>query len=219
MPKSYWDDILAPMTELILIRHGQTPGNAAGLLEGWNDKGLTALGTAQARAVAHRLAGECDRDAVAALYTSPLRRALRTARIVGEALGQQPVSVEGLREINFGELSDVPVKNLETHYPELFARWSDRMDASFQWPGGEQRGEFMRRVARACDAILARHPDECVVVVAHSGTLRMCLAHLLPNQLGRWWEFGLDNCGLTRVSVTASGARLVALNDTAHLGE
>lgn len=207
------------MTELILIRHGQTPGNAAGLLEGWNDDGLTALGEAQADAVARRLAGEYGRGGVAALYTSPLRRALQTARVVGKALGRQPVSVDGLREINFGELSDIPMEDLEARHSSLFTRWSDRSDGEFRWPGGERRGDFVRRVTRACDTILARHSrsDRRVVAVAHSGTLRICLAHLLPDQLGRWWEYGLDNCGLTRVFVTANDARLVVLNDNAHL--
>nr|HID14460.1 histidine phosphatase family protein [Anaerolineae bacterium] len=203
------------MTELILIRHGQTHANVAGRWQGWSDSTLTSLGQTQAEAVARRLAAEHSR--VAALYSSPLRRALQTATIIGAALGLRPVSVDDLKEINFGELNGITLKEMEAQYPALFARWKNKADTEFEWPDGERRADFFRRVALACDRILALHPNDSVVIVAHGGTLRACLAHLLPDQLGQWWSYTIDHCAITRVTTGAAGARLLALNDVTHL--
>jgi len=203
------------MTDLILIRHGQTPTNVAGRWEGWGDSSLTPRGEAQAAAVADRLAGE--EEPIAALYTSPLRRAQQTAAAIGIALGLDPIPVDDLREINFGEADGTSVEEMETTRPALYARWKDRSDMMFQWPGGERRIDFYRRLARACDDILARHPQETVAVVTHGGALRACLAHLLSEQMSAWWRYALDNCGVSRVRVDGSQRELLTLNDVAHL--
>ena len=207
------------MTELILVRHGQTHGNVAGRWEGWSEDTLTSLGRAQAGALGRRLADEFGSGEVAALYTSPLARAFETACIIGAPLGLQPVSVDDLREINFGELNGITLEGMEAQHPALFARWKNKADMEFEWPGGERRIDFFRRVAGACDLILASHPRGRVVIVAHGGTLRACLAHLLRGQMGEWWGYTLDNCGLTRVGVEGDGARLLVLNDGVHLPE
>jgi len=200
---------------LLLIRHAETVANAEGRWVGWGDTGLTERGRAQVKATARRIAAEV-RDAVA-IYTSPLPRARETAGEIGRALGLTPIPMEDLREINFGELDGVTIEEMEARYPDLFARWRDKTDTEYTWPGGEKRADFFRRVAAACDEILSRHTHGSVVVVAHGGTLRSFLAHLLPEQLGRWWTYNLDNCGLTRVAVDGATARLLVLNDTSHL--
>ncbi|MCX7681819.1 MAG: histidine phosphatase family protein [Anaerolineae bacterium] len=204
------------MTELILVRHGQSYANVAGRWDGWSEDELTPLGRKQSEALAERLASEYGGE-VAALYTSPLNRALQTAQIIGAALGLPPITVENLKEINFGELSGITLERMAREHPALFSRWKDRSDMEFQWPGGEKRGDFFRRVARACDAIILKHPHERVIVVAHGGTVRACLAYLLPDQLAQWWGYELANCGLTVVTVEEGRARLITLNDKTHL--
>lgn len=203
------------MTDLVLVRHGQTQANVVGRWHGWSDHPLTPVGRAQAKAVARRLAPR--RGSIAALYTSPLRRALQTAQIIGNVLGLDPITMHQLKEINFGELNGVSLEEMEAQYPALYARWQDKTDMTFQWPGGERRADFFRRVADACDRILARHPSETVTIVGHGGTIRACLGHLLPDELGQWWRYSLDNCGVSRVKVEESGAQLLVLNDTDHL--
>jgi broad specificity phosphatase PhoE len=203
------------MTEILFIRHGQTPANATGHWQGWTDAPLTPTGRAQAQAIARQLAVE--RGQVAALYTSPLRRALETAQVVGAALDLQPISVDQLKEIHFGQLEGVTLQEMEARFPDLYARWQDKTDMAFQWPGGERRIDFFNRAAEACQRIIARHLEEKLVIVAHGGTIRACLAHLLPHQLGQWWAYSLVNGGLTRVRATESDSRLLVLNDARHL--
>lgn len=202
-----------PMTELILIRHAQTQANVIGQWEGWSEGTLTPAGHAQAMAIAQRLSGE--RDRITALYSSPLRRALDTATRIGTVLQVQLEILEDLREINFGELNGITLEEMQSQHPALFARWKDRTDMDFQWPGGERRADFFYRASRACDHILSLHHDGGVVVVTHGGTLRACLAHLLPDLFVQWWGYALDNCSLTRVSVEKELTRLLVLNDQA----
>lgn len=201
--------------QLILIRHAETAANVERRWVGWGDTEITERGHAQIEATARRLVAEVCGEA--AIYTSPLPRARKTAEAIGRALGLEPIPVEGLREIHFGDLDGVTLKEMQTRYPDLYARWLDKDDAEYTWPGGEKRADFFRRVAGACTEILSRHPQGTVIIVAHGGTLRACLAYLLPEELGEWWAYPLDHCGLTRVAVTKGQARLLALNETDHL--
>jgi broad specificity phosphatase PhoE len=203
------------MTEILFVRHGQTHANAAGYWQGWSDPSLDVIGQAQAEAVARRLAAE--QGQIKALYTSPLRRALETAQAIEKRLALTPQALEQLKEIHFGELEGISLTEMERRFPELYARWQDKEDMTFQWPGGERRGDFFARATEACELIRARHRGEKIVIVAHGGTIRACLAHLLPDRLGQWWEYAVDNTGISRVHTTDSDARLLALNDTDHL--
>jgi len=203
------------MTQLILMRHGQSVLNEQGKWGGWSSGELTPLGRAQAEAVARRLAE--SGESIAALYSSPLRRAWNTAEIVGQALDAQPIAHEGLREINFGLVDGLSIEEFRAAFPEHFARWLDKSDMSFVWPGGERRADFFRRAGRAAEEIAARHPGTTVITVAHGGTIRSILAHFLPAEFGDWWSYDLENCALTRLEVDGRGARLLVLNDAAHL--
>jgi broad specificity phosphatase PhoE len=93
------------------------------------------------------------------------------------------------------------------------------MDLTFTFPGGEQRAQFFQRVGEAMEEIVERHPDQKVVVVAHGGTLRACLVHYLPAEFSQWWTYELENCSLTRLEVIEERARLLVLDDRAHLAK
>ncbi len=203
------------MIHLILIRHGQTVANIEGRWIGQGESELTTLGRAQIAATARRLATEV-RDGVG-LYTSPLARTLETAEEIGRALGLTPVVMDDLREIHFGALEGIRLDELKEQHPQVYARWQEKENTAFTWPGGECRADFFRRIATACQTILARHERGSVLIVGHGGTIRSCLMHLLPETLGKWWTYEIDNCGLTHLEVEGRQARLLALNDTTHL--
>ena len=205
------------MTDFLFIRHGETRANTIGRWEGWTDPPLTPAGRRQAEALADRLTR--DRAAAAALYSSPLIRAHQTAQIIGEHLKLEPQLVQDLKEIHFGQLEGISVLEMEERFPGLFARWQDKGDMAFEWPGGERRGDFFERAAAACERIGRRHPNAAVIVVAHGGTIRACLAHLLPDLLRAWWTYKLDNTGVSHVRAAKDGIRLVALNDVSHLAD
>lgn len=203
------------MTQLILVRHGQTVGNVQHMWQGWTEGELTPLGVQQAEATARHLAALGE--AFDALYSSPLRRARRTAEILGQALSLPPLVHEGLKEIWFGKIEGLTLEEFAARYPEVHRRWSNRDNVSFTWPGGESRAELHQRARRAIEEIAARHEGQAILVVSHGGTLRATLAHLLPAQLGHWWNYSLDNCSLTRVCLLPDGPQLLTLNDQSHL--
>lgn len=205
------------MTELLLVRHGQTDSNLHGRWQGWDEIPLNQQGEREAALIAQQLAQ--TEGAIAALYASPLRRAWQTAERIGEALNLSPVPHDGLKEIHFGQISGITLDELQERFPDLHKRWADKMDLTFAFPGGEQRAQFFQRVGEAMEEIVEDHPDQKVVVVAHGGSLRACLVHYLPIEFSQWWTYELGNCSLTRLEVRDGRAKLLALDDRAHLAE
>jgi broad specificity phosphatase PhoE len=157
------------MATLILIRHGQSLGNAERRFTHGPDEPLTDLGRDEARAAGRLVAAH---HAPVALYASPFLRARETALLVGEALGLEPVTVDDLREQFFGELHGRPYDEF-THAAEASAvpRWERRP------PGGETLREVAARAGPALDAIAARHAGQPVVVVSHGGVMAALLGH------------------------------------------
>jgi broad specificity phosphatase PhoE len=203
------------VTDLLLIRHGEAAHNLDGRWEGWSSIPLTEKGCRQAEALARRLATWSS--PITCLYASPLLRAWQTAKPIARALGLVPIAEDGLREIDFGRVSGLTLEGFRRSMPEVFARWQDRTDLTFQFPDGEQRRAFYRRVGHTLDGIAARHPGRQVLVVAHGGTLRAGLAHLFPDTMGDWWTYDLDNASLTHIRIDDGTKSLLTLNDCQHL--
>jgi broad specificity phosphatase PhoE len=130
----------------------------------------------------HAAAGDTDGAAglaatlaqleLAAVYTSPLERAAKTARVVAARHGLDPVVREGLREI---ELGDVDGLQFEDYPAELRAALLEA-PATVRFPGGESYEQVRARVVAAIDELVAQHGDETVVVVSHAGAIRAALA-------------------------------------------
>ena len=203
------------MTELLLVRHGQASHNLDGRWEGWGSTPLTPEGERQAEALAKRLAQWTPR--ISQIVTSPLRRARQTAEPIARLLGLPVQNHEGLREINFGQVSGLTMEGLRETMPDVYARWQDRSDMTFQFPGGEQRSAFFQRVLSALNDLIASAGEGTLVVVSHGGTLRAGLAYLFPETMQDWWGYALENASLTQVRVGSGDNVLVALNDRSHL--
>jgi broad specificity phosphatase PhoE len=138
------------VTTLVLCRHAEA-GNAA---------------------QAHVLAASLAALAPAAVYTSPLARAVETAVAIAALHGLTPVKVDGLREIDFGEADGLAFDEL----PHALQRELLDEPASVKFPGGESYVELQERVCSALARIVADHPDRTVVVVSHVGSIRAALA-------------------------------------------
>jgi 2,3-bisphosphoglycerate-dependent phosphoglycerate mutase len=196
---------------LYLVRHGETTYNAEHRIQGQSDAPLSESGRRQSRAVADALA-ECSIDAV---YASPLRRALDTARDTADR-HKLPVQTDArLMELNAGVFEGHLRSELADVYPEELARWLGG-EADFTIPGGESRQQLRQR---GCDAIrsIAAGPYRQVAVVAHGGLLTVVLRALL-NMQEPLPPFALANGSITRVSVDDRGRfSLLGLNETEHL--
>lgn len=175
-------------TTILLARHGETDWNLEGRFQGQFDPPLNGTGRAQALTLATGLAG----DGVTAVYASDLRRAAETAAIVAETL-ELPVTLErALREIDVGSWSGLTREEVETRFPQGFARWRT---GELTGHDGESRDQLADRVHAAVLAIASAHPGETVLVVTHGGAVRALQRAVLgePEPL-------LANCGTTRLA-------------------
>ena len=203
-------------TRLVLIRHGETVGNRRQLWTGWSDTSLSETGRDQVRRMAARL--ERDSLGAAALYSSPIGRARKTAASISQATRLPLILDDALKEMHFGELEAIRSEHFATDHPEIYARWRNREDESFGWPGGETRREFRHRAVGAIERLAAAHPGQTILLVTHSGFIRMALAHFAPRQFGEWWRVKMDNCSLTHLVLDGDGATQVSVfNDIAHI--
>lgn len=159
---------------ICIARHGETDWNRRGILQGWLDVPINELGRQQAVTLAASLANEN----FAAVWTSPLARALETAQIVASALHLRPPSShEGLREKHFGAVQGVPKNELAELNPALLEQILRRNPAA-EFVGGESMDEFADRVIGAIEDIGTRHRGERILVITHGWVMDVVTRHI-----------------------------------------
>lgn len=201
--------------ELLLVRHGESAAAVEGetfpMVDGQGDPPLHPDGHRQAALVAERL----QHEDISAIYVTTLQRTAQTAAPLAEKLGITPVVEPDLREVHLGEWEGgVFRKHMAENHPLVAQmRLEQRWDVI---PGAEPGEQFRERVRRGITSIAARHPDECVVVVSHGGTMGEILSMATG---GRAWAFnGSDNASISQLVVFGDVWILRRFNDTAHLG-
>ena len=191
---------------LILVRHGESTGNADGLLLGRIDAPLTPLGLAQAETVGPLVAGATR------LISSSLQRARRTAEALGTGL---PVEIDDRWiEVDYGEFDGRPLTSVPD---EVWVRW--RSDPDYRPTGGESLREAGTRVRAACEELFgvdgegARGPG-AVVVVSHVSPIKAATCWALGLGDEGAWRLYLATASLTRITWGATGPVLARFNQT-----
>ena len=200
------------MTELILIRHGETDWNVQGRFQGQIDVPLNALGQRQAQRMAERMA----RERVDVLYCSDLLRTRQTAEPAAQKLQLQAAPDAGLREQHFGILEGLSFDEVQARHPRQLADWL-LYDPDYALPEGESVRSFHARVVGAVQALAARHAGKTLAVVTHGGVLDMVFrtVHGLPLQGPR--NCPIPNAGLNRLRVSGERLEILSWADDAHL--
>jgi broad specificity phosphatase PhoE len=153
------------VTTILMARHGETDWNRDNRFQGHADPPLNDLGREQAHELAERLA----REQLDAVYTSPLRRAGETAKIIASRLGLEAEPVDGLLEVDVGSWSGLTRTEVERRFPDGYRRW---LDLGYGWDDGESYQELGERVLAALTGLAARHPGGRILVVTHGGPMR-----------------------------------------------
>ena len=202
------------MTELILIRHGETTWNRERRMQGQLDTALSDLGLAQAEATGARLA----RHSFTTLYSSDLKRAYDTAGAISRASGKPIIAEQSLRERAFGIFEGLTGDEIAAKYPRENERFAAR-DPEFVVPGGESARGFYERALACMERIAARHKSECVVVVTHGLVLDTMYraARNMPIEPRR--EAPLYNASLNTYRREPQGWVEVSWGDVTHLSE
>ena len=193
--------------EIVLVRHG-LPLRVE-LETGIADPELAAEGHDQAEKLATYLGVED----IEAIYVSPLRRAVETARPLCKLLGLEAVVSEGVAEFDRNSREYVPVEELRaTNDP----RWEKLLRG--EWDGvDEDPSLFKARVVETIEDMIARHPGGRVVVVCHGGVINQYLAHVLgiETHVGFFYP---KYTSIHRVMAARSGQRsIVSINEASHL--
>ncbi|MFC7619022.1 histidine phosphatase family protein [Microlunatus sp. GCM10028923] len=208
------------MTTLLLIRHGRTAANTAGILAGRSPGvELDEVGRGQAAAVAERLI----RVPLTSVITSPLRRCRQTAQaILAVRDGQQATVENSLTECGYGDWTGKPLRELvkEKLWPTV-----QQQPSAVRFPNGESMTEMSARAVgavRAWDAKqAAEHGDHAVwAAVSHGDVIKAILADALGLHLDQFQRLLVDPASISIIRYTATRPYLVTMNSTtADLGD
>ena len=196
-----------------LIRHGVTEWNAENRMCGRSDIPLSEAGRQQAEVLAKRL----KLIPLEALYSSPLKRALETARLISELTGLQPILDERLVELDYGEWEGKLLADILRNEPATYRAW-DADPAQLAPPGGESGLAAQQRIVSFLDSLAGKHPQGHVLVVSHKTVCRLAICHVLgmsPSEYRR--RLILSNAALSIIQSQPWGWQLITFNDTSHL--
>lgn len=206
--------------ELYLVRHGESEGNAARILQGHLDYPLTKIGKMQAKALSLRL----ESVVLDAVYSSDLARAAETAKILTGKRSVPPIVSPLWREGSFGKWEGLSYEQIHERDKGFWESFYQN-PTSITPPDGESMASVQERAKKGLAEILQSHRGGTIAIVAHAGSLRSLTCHLLELPLRNIWQLRIDNCSLTVFTLDHDVSRskksrrpiLSCFNDTRHL--
>ena len=212
------------MTELILIRHGETDWNVARRLQGHLDVTLNAEGERQAAAVAAALADEH----VHAIYASDMQRTQLTAQAIAAPRGMRVLSDSALRERCYGDLQGLTHSEISVRYPQDYHAWKAR-DPDVRYASQQTVAETLREFsARAVGAVIALAKQaaaqpglQTIVIVTHGGVLD-CVhrhIHIAAGGFKQPRDFDILNASINRLRWDGESLQIRQWGDVAHLAQ
>ena len=201
-----------PSTRICLVRHGETDWNSAKRIQGQIDIDLNATGEAQARALRSGLAAH----SFAAVYSSDLLRAWRTAQIATAGLGLAVTPAPILRERHFGVMQGVTSHEASLRHPQAYRHHQART-ADYDYESGESLIAFAARVLDGLEALAANHAGRSILAFTHGGVLDSVYRAAAGKALNAPRDFPLPNAAFNWVEHGDQGWRLISWADCRHL--
>ena len=200
------------MTEIILVRHGETDWNASEIFRGRADVGLNETGQKQAEALGAYL----SREKIEFIYSSPLKRAVDTAEAIARYQALEVNTIENLIDFHFGDWQGLSLRDVSERYPELYRDWKDTPE-QVRIPGGESLADVRNRALPFVEDAIMRCGEGRVVFVSHRIVNKVLVCALLGMELSHFWNIRIDLGGLTRFSCGDGRLVLTRHNDTSYL--
>lgn len=203
-------------TYVLLIRHGQSEGNAERRFGGHTATPLSFRGRKQANATAEAL----KNDSISVIYSSDLARAVETARPLATATRLPIITTEAFRERSVGVMEGLTFEAAAQQHPDEYAALL-RRDFEHVLSGGESYRQLLDRARNKLDEIIAANRGRRIAVFSHTGTICILTLHLMgaldAPELKPVW-ISSSNCGITRFELRPDGfVRVLTVNDTSHL--
>ena len=199
------------MVEIILVRHGETDWNVTEVFRGGIDIELSENGLKQVELLAEYLRN----SKVAAIYSSPLKRASKTAEIIAGCHNLDVVITLGLIDFNYGEWQGLPHEAVKDRYGALYAEWT-KNPHRVKMPAGESLSDVRRRVSNVVASVIASN-EGTVVMVAHRVVNKVLICYLLGLGNAHFWNIRQDTCGITIFNHNQGRFVLVEHNNTSYL--
>lgn len=201
---------------IILVRHGHTWWNegVGERFRGRSEIDLDELGVRQAEATAPRM----TQWEVAAVYSSPLQRAMSTARILADSLNVEPCPIDGLIDIDYGAWQGLSLREAQSKDSELYSMWLECPHLA-TFPEGEALDQVQSRAVAAVDSVSSSHPEQPVILVSHKVVCKVLMCTFLGLDLSHFWQVEQDTCAINEVEVGIPSPVVRLLNDTCHLQE
>src|SRR5215218_6308063 len=203
-------------THVLLVRHGQSEGNAERRFGGHTATPLSPRGRKQALATAQALKD----DALTAIYSSDLARAVETAQPLATLIRLPINTTEAFRERSVGVMEGLTFEDAAQRHPDEYAALL-RRDFEHVLSGGESYRQLLDRARQKLDEIIEEHRGGRIAVFSHTGTICILALHLMgaldAPELKPVW-ISSANCGITRFELRHDGfVRVLVVNDTSHL--
>jgi alpha-ribazole phosphatase/probable phosphoglycerate mutase len=193
-------------TTLWLVRHG-VPEGMEGRCYGRYDVGLSSEGLRQAESLATRI----QKETITWICSSPLRRAVETARVFAKHRRLDVQTVDGFSEIHFGDLEGLPYEEIQTRFPAVFESWMTKPTET-QFPNGESFEQMRTRVLGALDTVIQDHAGQSIAVITHSGVIRLLLAQALSIPYSEMFRLAQNYGGINRIDYSQHGAFVQLVN-------
>ena len=200
------------MTQIILVRHGQTPWNKDKIFRGSRDIPLNDQGREEARLAGEWLKGE----SIHAAYCSPLSRARDTGEAIARHHGLSVADLPGLTDLFYGDWEGLPLTEVKVKYVDLYRQW-ETAPHTVRFPNGETLDEVKARALAGVVEVLGRHPDQTVLLAAHRAVNKVLIAAFIGLDNSHFWRIGQDTTAVNRFQWTGGTWQIMGLNDTCHL--
>ncbi len=198
------------MLEILLIRHGETERNRTRRIMGHRPIPLNVRGRSQARALQRRL----KKVELEVIYTSPIRRAVETARVLAKGRRVRTIKVPEMAEIDYGHWVGRTFD--EVSFDPAY-RTYHTTPRKARAPGGESMREVYRRAVSFIEKLRRRHRGGRVVVISHADVIKAIMVRYLKLDLNDLLKIRIDNCALSSVLFNGTHHKVLAINAHSEL--
>jgi broad specificity phosphatase PhoE len=199
-------------TQIFLVRHGETDWNTSEVFRGRIDVPLNNNGIRQAQLLGEYL----SRKKIDAVYTSPLKRALKTAEAIAARQSQEINIAPALIDINFGKWQGLTAMEVRKQYGKIYQSWL-KTPERVVIPGGESLEDVKKRAWPFLEKAALKHAGQNIVLVSHRVVHKMLICSLLKMDNAAFYNVKLDTAGITRFEFDGGQAVLTSHNDTSFL--
>ena len=198
--------------DILLIRHGETHYNTEHRIYGHAQIPLNERGKQQAQAVAARLA----HTKIDAIYSSDLTRAYATAQSIATPHQLTVHTDAGIREVDVGHWEHLTEADVATTFAREYAEFRTR-PGEVPYLGGESFQQVQQRAMHVLARCMHTHAQaQTICIVCHAGTISALVCAILEVNINHHPRFRIDNCAISRVTVTPDGIHIATLNDNTH---